>query len=201
MRPAIVICCLLLFIAASPLEKSPLEGNKLPELQLTDLNGNTYHLGKEKTRFDDSSPLLLACRRSCFPLKANCHPQYPVWTVSWDSSIGNRPTGISWPKSFQRHNRKNSSVYQKVRKAFHVPIPQFPTIAQCESRRPHSAPNAVNVECDIISNQFGINDYPTTLFVDKDGIIKTTVKGFPLKESAIKRKHKSWQKFIKRMLK
>ena len=197
MRPVIVICWFIFLTAANPIHRPALEDNRLPALALTDLNGNTYQLGKEKS---DSTLRLIhfwhvgdpASMKAIATLNA-LQEAYPEIQI-----LGIAPQASPDLKAFN-DTTDNGSVYHKVRKAFHTPVAQYPLIAQCDARRPHSAPNSVNIECDIISNQFGIKEYPTTLFVDRNGTIKATITGFPLKDGAIQRRHKSWQKIIKKM--
>jgi len=70
-----------------------------------------------------------------------------------------------------------SSVPATLREHFKAEPIEYVVIPACDSNR-HDDPNRIGLECDNITKDFYLSGYPTTLIIDKTGIVRHVETGF-----------------------
>jgi thiol-disulfide isomerase/thioredoxin len=84
-------------------------------------------------------------------------------------------------------NSDKPSQYSGFRKAIGAKTIKFSIMPQCEltKRNPNDSATLLTLafDCEEISKLFGVDLYPSTFIVDKDGVIRHIHFGYPMEES------------------
>lgn len=85
-------------------------------------------------------------------------------------------------------NATNNTILSKIRQALGVEPIAYEILPVCGDDKgtkqdTNSAVITIGNECDVLEQTLGIQMYPTTLFIDKTGIVRTIHSGGPMSKS------------------
>jgi thiol-disulfide isomerase/thioredoxin len=85
-------------------------------------------------------------------------------------------------------NAINNTIHSKIRQALGVEPIAYEILPACGNNTgkiPDTNSAVINIgsECDVLERTLGIEMYPTTIFIDKNGIIRKVQKGGPVSKA------------------